>query len=129
VNENAIQPSLVSGWTHETLEKFLLAKIDLVRADLVAADKARELQAKEYERRLSDLNGEHRRLDSVQATYVRNDIYEKDREELRKERGIQQERADASRRAAVVAWTAGAIALVGWALTGIGFYLSRGHAS
>jgi hypothetical protein len=117
-----------SGWTHDTLAQFLLAKIEIVHGKLDAMVEARDLQAREYERRLELLNGEHRRLDAVQSTYVRNDIYGKDQDELRKDRGLQQERADASRRTTVVAWSGAAIAIVGWALTVVGFVLSRGHA-
>lgn len=58
----------------------------LIETRLDGLDKARALQAIEYERRLADLNHEHKRADSVQAAYVRADIYNKDMERIYNER-------------------------------------------
>lgn len=41
-----------------------------------AMEKALQLQAKEYERRLSDLNGEAGRLRDMQATYVPREVFD-----------------------------------------------------
>lgn len=75
----------------------------LTDAHFEATDKARELQATEYERRLEILNHEHSRLDQVQATYVRDDIYGKDMERLYQERQAQQSQAENFRTAQEIA--------------------------
>jgi hypothetical protein len=41
-----------------------------------SVDKALKLQAKEYERRLNDLNGEAGRLRSMQQTYMPREVFE-----------------------------------------------------
>lgn len=43
---------------------------------ITAAEKALAMQAKEYERRLADLNHEADQLKSMQGTYVQKSIYE-----------------------------------------------------
>lgn len=50
-----------------------------------ALEKARELQALEYERRLTGLNHEHARIQDIQATFVRQDTNTKDWDRLRAE--------------------------------------------
>ena len=113
------------GWSLETLRVYVDTKLEGIGTRLQATDDARALQAVEYKRRLDDLNGEHGRLDRAQATYVRNDIYEKDREENRKTILLLTDKAEQARRSAVVAWTGLAVAIVGWILTGAGLWLSR----
>jgi len=50
-----------------------------------ALEKALELQAKEYERRLTALNGEADRLHKMQEQYVPREVFERMLDELRKE--------------------------------------------
>lgn len=52
---------------------------------LKALEKALELQAKEYERRLTALNGEADRLHKMQEQYVPREVFERMIDELRKE--------------------------------------------
>ena len=52
---------------------------DLKRIEerLTWMDKALQLQAKEYERRLNDLNGEAGRLREMQQTYIPREIFDR----------------------------------------------------
>lgn len=59
----------------EALEKLINFRLDL-------NDKALQIQHKEYERRLRDLNGEAERLRQMQATYVSREVYEINHREL-----------------------------------------------
>lgn len=52
---------------------------------LKSLEKALELQAKEYERRLDELNGEAGRLHKMQEMYVLREVFERTIDELRKE--------------------------------------------
>lgn len=47
----------------------------VIKVKLKAMEKALELQAKEYERRLSDLNGEASRLRDMQETYIPREVF------------------------------------------------------
>jgi hypothetical protein len=58
-------------------ERVLAARMD-------AFDRALELQAKEYARRLEELNHAHAEAREVLHTYVRQDVYETGQRELRK---------------------------------------------
>lgn len=49
-----------------------------------ATTKALELQAREYERRLHDLNGEAARLRVIQETYIPREVYEVGHKELQR---------------------------------------------
>lgn len=46
-----------------------------------ANEKALILQAKEYEKHLSELNGEAGRLKDMQSTYIPREVYERDKAE------------------------------------------------
>ena len=52
-------------------------------SSVAEVDKARQHQAKEYERRLQDLNHAHTEAQRVLHTYVTRAVYEKDHEALR----------------------------------------------
>jgi hypothetical protein len=66
---------------------------------LSARDHALEIQAREYERRLEDLNHAHQEAQRVLFTYVTRDVYEKDRENFQKlENLVNVELADRSGR-------------------------------
>jgi phage regulator Rha-like protein len=70
-----------NGFTYKdgvSLKEFFLVKFD-------SLDKALELQAKEYERRLSDLNHEAEQLKSMQSTYMPRELYENNHEVIRKQ--------------------------------------------
>lgn len=49
---------------------------EVFKTKFEAMEKALQLQAKEYERRLSDLNGEAGRLRDMQATYVPREVFD-----------------------------------------------------
>lgn len=49
---------------------------EVYKVKFEAMEKALLLQAKEYERRLSDLNGEAGRLRDMQATYVPREVFD-----------------------------------------------------
>lgn len=52
------------------------SRIVRLEEKLAAADKAKELQAREYERRLQDLNHAHRQAMERNATFVSREIYD-----------------------------------------------------
>ncbi len=87
----------------------------LIRLD--AIDRAREIQAKEYERRLEGLNHEHMRLDNMGKTYVREDIYAKDMERLYTERRDQMASAESARRAMLSVAVMALFSIIGFAVT------------
>jgi hypothetical protein len=89
---------------------------------------ARMLQATEYERRLDELNGEHKTMERMRETYVLREVYTKDlermyteRNESRKVSEEQREAAELSKttatRNAMIAAMGMLVALVGWAMT------------
>jgi len=49
---------------------------ELLQTKIDSQEKALTLQAKEYERRLADLNHEAQRLRTMQETYVPREVYE-----------------------------------------------------
>ena len=55
---------------------------ELLEVKLESAEKALTLQAKEYERRLADLNGEAARLMEMQSKYLPRETYEIQHREL-----------------------------------------------
>lgn len=59
-----------------SLEREIAHIKELFRAELDAVKMAKELQAKEYERRLEILNGEAEQLRDMQATYVPRETFE-----------------------------------------------------
>lgn len=69
-----------TAWTLRTLRIHLQFQIDALdkqmKAVLEGRDKALQLQAAEYERRLTDLNHAHQEALRVQHTYVTQDKYE-----------------------------------------------------
>jgi hypothetical protein len=74
----------------------------LMARDREALEKALELQAREYERRLDDLNHEAERLTNMQNNYVHQEVYEQYKEsvnlelrKLREYRSVQEGRAQA----------------------------------
>jgi hypothetical protein len=56
--------------------KLLKAELKHLKEINKKTDKARKLQAKEYKRRLKELNGEAARLRSMQETYAPREVYE-----------------------------------------------------
>ena len=101
---------------------------ELVFARLDAGDKALSLQAKELRRRLKRLNGEHRTLMEMRATYVEAVVYDRDLDRMRSEFAAAKREMDATRAAAdaaaivnrrntLVAVGGLVSALVGWGLT------------
>jgi len=58
------------------LEKVLVRLDERMERKFEAAEKALIMQAKEYDRRLSDLNHEAERLKIMQNTYVSQGVYE-----------------------------------------------------
>lgn len=65
----------MSEWTTETLK-------ELMYSELAARDRALELQGVEMSRRLENLNNEAERLNKQAETYVRQDVYESNRQAL-----------------------------------------------
>jgi hypothetical protein len=93
-----------------TVEAQLLIRLE-------AIDRARDIQAKEYERRLEALNHEHMRLDAMGATYVRSDLYAKDMERLYTERRDQMASAESARRANLGVAATALLAVIGFIVT------------
>ena len=60
----------------EALKELMLEKFKGIEQQLDSRDRALELQAEEYERRLSDLNHAHQEALRVQHTYVTGDKWE-----------------------------------------------------
>jgi DNA repair exonuclease SbcCD ATPase subunit len=69
---------MTKGWTIETIRKYFNNK-------LKALSRALKLQAKEYKRRLKDLNGEAARLRGIQEQYIPREVFDRVVDELRKE--------------------------------------------
>jgi hypothetical protein len=63
-------------------------RIAVLETKLTAADEARALQAREYERRLSDLNHAHAQAEARNANFVRMDIYDAGMKEMRAVNGV-----------------------------------------
>jgi len=59
--------------------------------DMASGEEARRLQAIEYERRLSSLNGEAGKLHQMQATYVPREVFENASNEVAKRLKILEE--------------------------------------
>ena len=57
-------------------KKYVNEKFDSQKKLDKVKDKALKLQAKEYQRRLKDLNGEAERLRNIQATYIPREVFE-----------------------------------------------------
>jgi hypothetical protein len=58
------------------MENGIETKIARLEEQLKGAREALSLQAREYERRLQDLNGEAGRLQEMQQTYLEKNVYE-----------------------------------------------------
>jgi hypothetical protein len=58
-------------------------RIAVLETQLVNADKAQELQAREYERRLQDLNHAHQQAMERNATFVSRELYDSGVREVR----------------------------------------------
>ena len=56
--------------------------IAILKEKIKSAEKSLEIQAKEYERRLEILNHEAERLKSMQATYIRREMYDREHKYL-----------------------------------------------
>lgn len=111
----------MTEWTIITLKEHFEA---LRLADQIAL----KLQAEKYEDRLIKLNGEHATLAQMKDTYVPREVYDRDMDRARSERGVAQSAvenarvqmdiaATANRRSTVIAISGVAIALVGWVIT------------
>jgi hypothetical protein len=108
---------MASEWTIETLKEHFDA---LRAADAIAL----QLQASKYEDRLIKLNGEHTTLAQMKDTYLPREVYERDVQQARHDREAQVVAMNANRRTILL--TLG-VALVGWALTAIGMFVTRLH--
>jgi hypothetical protein len=100
----------MTEWTIATLKEHFEA---LRKEDHRAVDH----QAKEYERRLEKLNGEHATLSLMKDTYVPREVYDRDQERARDEAKVNAAAAIVNRRAMVFAIAGLAAALVGWGIT------------
>ncbi len=97
-------------------------------AELASRDRALALQAVEYERRLTLLNGEHDTLAAMRDSYVLRVVYDKDMEKIAEEKALgahlvaetrqnQELATAANRRNYTTAITAAACAIVGWGIS------------
>lgn len=120
--------------TDKLIDRRIADAVALIGARLDGDDRARVLQAREYERRLEILNGEHSTLSSMRETYVLREVYAKDLERLYTERNETRKAAEeqrllsdaakvAAQRNAMVAAMGMVIALVGWGITLVFHYL------
>jgi hypothetical protein len=100
-----------------TAERRALELHHLLLARIEAIEKARDIQAAEYERRLSGLNHEHDRIDAMAQTYVRGDLYAKDMERLYSERRDQLAQAEAARHSNMTTMVMAAVSILGVVIT------------
>jgi len=61
---------------HKWYRKYVEEKFSSIKKIEKLREQSLKLQAKEYKRRLSDLNGEAGRLRSIQATYIPREVFE-----------------------------------------------------
>jgi len=61
---------MIKGWNIETIKEYFNNK-------LKALSRALKLQAKEYKRRLKDLNGEAKRLRDIQEQYIPREVFDR----------------------------------------------------
>lgn len=110
------------------IDRRILVLQTLIFQMLSSRDEALKIQAIEYERRLSLLNGEHDTLINMREDYVLRLVYNKDMDRMRDEANAARaavedqrrvnELAAAQNRRNTIGWIiAGMIALVGWGLT------------
>jgi hypothetical protein len=99
----------MTEWTIATLKEHFEA---LRKEDHRAVDH----QALEYERRLTQLNGEHHTLAQMKDTYVPREVYDRDQERARDEAKSNAASAIVNRRTMVFAIAGLAAALVGWGI-------------
>lgn len=97
-----------------TLREYIEKVIEL---KFKAYDDALDLQAKEYSRRLEQLNGEAAKLKDMQATYVSREVYDakvKELDTLLSELKISKEvlAAKAGMPMVIVSWTASIIGII-----------------
>lgn len=59
-----------------------ITKYDLLEERIKGMERALKLQAKEYKRRLKDLNGEASRLRAIQAEYIPREVFDRTINEL-----------------------------------------------
>ena len=78
VDNTSTSGSMGSGRPMTTTQRELdmLVELTKLRSEVVAMKEARELQAREYERRLDALNHENARVQSAQDTFLPREVYE-----------------------------------------------------
>jgi len=106
-----------SEWTIETLKEHFEA---LRAADATAL----KLQAEIYESRLLKLNGEHAALARMAETYLPREVYERDKEQTRKDQGEMRQSQINTWRSTILALT---IALIGWVISVWFHFLPAGY--
>ena len=116
------------------IERRVMELQTLVFERLNSVEAARVIQATEYERRLSLLNGEHATLSQMKNDFVLRIIFDAEMNRLRAEAAAQErlanddrqkqtEATQATRRNAMVAWGGFLTAAMGWAIS---YFLTRG---
>jgi hypothetical protein len=99
---------------------------EYIDIQLLSLDKARQLQAKEYERRMENLNHETEQLKAMQQKYIRRETYDQKMDNIEKDlRELRDYRSNQEGRQTVILFGFGLIVTV--LNIGIGIFLHFLH--